>query len=86
MERCGGGRRSGIGPVTVLLCCSLQGSYGVVKLAYNEDDNTYYVRQTHERQIQRPLVGSCWRLGELCRRSVEQAANQQAPPGCSCCL
>lgn len=21
----------------------LQGSYGVVKLAYNEDDNTYYV-------------------------------------------
>lgn len=22
----------------------MQGSYGVVKLAYNEDDNTYYVR------------------------------------------
>lgn len=24
-------------------CAPLQGSYGVVKLAYNEDDNTYYV-------------------------------------------
>lgn len=23
-----------------------QGSYGVVKLAYNEDDNTYYVSHT----------------------------------------
>ena len=23
-----------------------KGSYGVVKLAYNEDDNTYYVSQT----------------------------------------
>lgn len=25
------------------LLVSGQGSYGVVKLAYNEDDNTYYV-------------------------------------------
>ena len=25
---------------------SNKGSYGVVKLAYNEDDNTYYVSQT----------------------------------------
>lgn len=24
-----------------------QGSYGVVKLAYNEDDNTYYVSRGH---------------------------------------
>jgi len=24
-------------------CFCIKGSYGVVKLAYNEDDNTYYV-------------------------------------------
>lgn len=30
----------------VLFWFFFQGSYGVVKLAYNEDDNTYYVRQT----------------------------------------
>lgn len=25
------------------MCLFIQGSYGVVKLAYNENDNTYYV-------------------------------------------
>jgi hypothetical protein len=27
----------------VIVCCLLQGSYGIVKLAYNEEDDTHYV-------------------------------------------
>lgn len=45
--------------VRLLFWFFFQGSYGVVKLAYNEDDNTYYVRQPHEHHIQRLLIGSC---------------------------
>lgn len=36
------------GLTTASLFCVLQGSYGVVKLAYNEDDDKHYVsRQTY---------------------------------------
>lgn len=38
---------------------SCQGSYGVVKLAYNEDDNTYYVSRTHARHKCCRFIGVC---------------------------
>lgn len=41
------------------MCCSvfvLQGSYGVVKLAYNEDDDKHYVSY---------LVGACFTVSIL---------------------
>lgn len=36
----------------------IQGSYGVVKLAYNENDNTYYV-STHIPIQRKPTLRAC---------------------------
>lgn len=41
-----GAQLSPFPPISLLLL--YQGSYGVVKLAYNEDDNTYYVSSVHK--------------------------------------
>lgn len=42
-------------PLTPVFLLSLQGSYGVVKLAYNEDDEKYYVSSSEEFPLLYPV-------------------------------
>ena len=41
--------------IIIHLCIYSQGSYGIVKLAYNEEDETHYVSKKHFNEAENKL-------------------------------
>lgn len=57
-----------------LTCASLQGAYGVVRLAYNESEDRHYVSLGKGGRCRLHWALEDWGVGRSCAKTVDKAA------------